>query len=220
VSLIRVASFSISLDGYAAGPDQELDHPMGVGGMALHGWALATQTFRRMHFGAEDGTIGVDDRFAIRGFENLGAWIIGRHMFGPIRGAWPDHEWKGWWGETPPYHVPVFVLTHHARPPLEMAGGTTFHFVTGGADEALRLARAAAGDRDVRIGGGAATVRQYLRTAEIDEMHLAVAPVLLGRGEHLLDGIDLPALGYQCTEQAASDLATHVVIRHARLHHP
>lgn len=213
MSSVRVSSFSISLDGYSAGPDQDLDNPMGVGGMALHGWALATQTFRRTHFGAEDGTTGVDDRFAIRGFENLGAWILGRNMFGPVRGAWPDHEWQGWWGNNPPYHVPVFVLTHHPRPPLVMEGGTTFHFVTTGIEDALRMAREAAGGHDVRIGGGADTIRQYLRAGLIDELHLAVAPVLLGSGESLFEGINMPALGYECVEQVASELATHVVLR-------
>lgn len=210
---VRVASFSISLDGYGAGPNQDLDHPLGEGGMDLHQWVFPTRSFQRQVLGAADGTTGLDDDFAARGFQNLGAWILGRNMFGPIRGPWPDLDWKGWWEDNPPYHVPVFVLTHHARPPLEMAGGTSFHFVTGGIHEALELARAAAGPRDVRIGGGVDTVRQYLRAGLIDELHIAIAPVLLGSGEHLFQGIDLPALGYECAQSVASEKATHVVIR-------
>ena len=215
MSLIRVAAFSVSLDGFAAGPDQSLEHPMGVGGMPLHAWALATEMFQRTMFGKAGGTTGVDNRFALRGFENVGTWILGRNMFGPVRGPWPDESWRGWWGDDPPYHCPVFVLTHHARAPLVMAGGTTFHFVTGGLDEAVARAREAAGDKDIRIGGGASTVRQALRARLVDEMHLAVAHVLLGRGEHLFDGIDLPALGYTVAETVASEAATHVVIRRA-----
>ena len=211
---VRVAAYGVSLDGYGAGPDQALENPMGVGGMALHQWVLPTRTFRAMQGAPDEGTTGLDDDFAKRSFDNLGAWILGRNMFGPVRGPWPDGEWKGWWGDSPPYHCPVFVLTHHERPPLEMAGGTTFHFVTGGIEEAIDRARAAAGaDRDVRIGGGAATVRQYLEARLIDELHLASAPILLGGGEPLFAGLDLPALGYQITEHVASEAATHVVLR-------
>jgi len=211
MSRVRVQSFGISLDGFGAGPAQSLEHPLGVGGEGMMSWVFPTRTFRRM-FGTGEGTTGIDDRFAARGFENLGAWILGRNMFGPIRGPWPDDAWKGWWGEEPPYHTPVFVLTHHARKPLEMKGGTTFHFVTGGIQEALDRARAAAGAKDVRIGGGAATIRQYLRAGLVDEMHLAVSPVLLGSGENLLAGIDLLALGFRVREQVASEKALHVVL--------
>ena len=210
---VRVAAFSISLDGYGAGPDQSLENPMGVGAMGLHRWVLGTRTFKRMFGGADaDGSTGVDDDFAAAGFENVGAWILGRNMFGPVRGPWPDESWRGWWGASPPYHVPVFVLTHHPRASIEMEGGTTFHFVTDGIDTALDGARAAAVGRDVRIGGGVSTVRQYLNAGLIDEMHLAIAPVLLGRGEALLAGIDLPALGFACTRHVASPHATHVVL--------
>jgi dihydrofolate reductase len=211
MSKLRVASFGLSLDGYGAGPDQSLANPLGVGGEELHTGMVATRTFREM-WGKEGGTTGVDDRFAAAGFENIGAWILGRNMFGPVRGPWPDEDWRGWWGEEPPYRCPVFVLTHHERPPLEMAGGTIFHFVTGGIGEALDRARAAAGGRDVRVGGGAATIRQYLGAGLIDEMHLAVSPVLLGQGEPLFAGLDLPALGYAVSEHVAGEAATHVVI--------
>jgi dihydrofolate reductase len=209
---IRVNAFSISIDGYGAGPDQDLEHPLGVGGKALHQWAFATRTFRAM-FGEEGGATGVDDGFAVRSFDNLGAWILGRNMFGPVRGPWPDQSWRGWWGDEPPYHVPVFVLTHHQRPPLEMKGGTIFHFVTGGIGEALDRARHAAAGRDVRIGGGVATIRQYLEARLIDELHLAVSPVMLGKGENLFAGLDWPALGYEVAEHVAGEAATHVVIR-------
>ena len=208
---LRVQSFSLSLDGYGAGPDQDLANPMGVGGMALHEWVFPTRTFQRM-FGKEEGSTGVDDDFARRGFENVGAWILGRNMFGPIRGPWPDESWKGWWGNNPPYHTPVFVLTNHARAPIEMEGGTTFHFVTDGMEAALERAFAAAKGQDVRLGGGAATIRQYLAAGLVDELHLAISPVLLGKGEHLLAGIDTPSLGYRCTQHVASEKATHVVI--------
>lgn len=208
---LRVDAFSISLDGYGAGPDQGLDHPLGRGGEALHEWFFPTRTFRAMQ-GEDGGSGGVDEDFAARSMAGLGAWILGRNMFGPVRGPWPDESWRGWWGDDPPYHVPVFVLTHHPRPPLEMEGGTVFHFVTGGADEALALARAAAGELDVRVGGGAATIRQYLAAGLIDTLHLGIAPVLLGRGEPLLAGLDLPALGYRLSEHVASEAATHVVL--------
>ena len=210
-SKLRVNCFTVSLDGFGAGVDQDLAHPMGLRGELLHGWFRGTRTFQTM-IGGQGGTTGVDDDIAREGTENLGAWILGRNMFGPIRGAWPNDAWKGWWGDNPPYHVPVFVLTHHARAPIEMAGGTTFHFVTGGIEEALTRARAAAGAQDVRLGGGAATIRDYLRARLVDEMHLAYSPVLLGRGESLLAGLDLPALGYRVAKQVRSDLAMHVFI--------
>ena len=210
---VRVACFTISLDGFAAGPHQDIDNPLGVGGTDLHPWLVGTSIFRRTLFGAEGGTTGIDDDFAARGFANVGAWILGRNMFGPIRGAWPDMEWKGWWGESPPYHVPTFILTHHARPSLEMEGGTTFHFVTGGIDEALERARDAAQGMDVRIGGGANTIQQFLRAGLIDELHVAISPVLLGGGERLFAGIDARALGYECVEFVASEKATHAVLR-------
>ena len=211
MSRLRVASFSISLDGFGAGPDQSLQDPLGVGGESVHAWVFPTNTFQRMH-GTGVGAAGVDDDYAARGFENLGAWILGRNMFGPIRGPWPDEAWKGWWGDEPPYHVPVFVLTHHARPPLEMKGGTIFHFVTGGIQDALDRARKAAAGKDIRLGGGVATIREYLRAGLVDEMHLAVSPVLLGSGENLLAGIDLTALGFRTREHAATEKALHVVL--------
>jgi dihydrofolate reductase len=195
---IRVASFTISLDGYGAGPNQDLKNPLGVNGTDLHQWLVSTRTFQRTLFGKDGGTTGVDDDFAASGFRNVGAWILGRNMFAPSRGPWPDGEWKGWWGDNPPYHVPVFILTHHARPPIQMEGGTTFHFVTGGIREALDEARKASNGMDVRIGGGANTIQQYLRAGLIDEMHFATSPVLLGRGERLFEGVDLRTLGYEC----------------------
>ncbi|MEO8298295.1 MAG: dihydrofolate reductase family protein [Burkholderiales bacterium] len=211
-SRLRVQSFGLSLDGFGAGLDQSLENPMGVGGVALHDWAFSTRTFQAMFGNPEGGGTGVDDDFAQRGFANIGAWILGRNMFGPVRGPWPDDNWKGWWGDTPPYHVPVFVLTHHAREPLVMAGGTTFHFVTDGIHAALARAREAAQGRDVRLGGGVATIRQYLQAGLVDELHLAVGSTPLGRGESLLAGIDLPALGYRRTEHAATAHALHVVL--------
>jgi dihydrofolate reductase len=210
---LRVESFSLSLDGFGAGPDQSLEHPLGVGGPALHGWAMSTRTFQKRVFGNEEGgATGPDDDFAARGFTNVGAWILGRNMFGPVRGPWPDERWRGWWGENPVYRVPVFVLTHHPRAPLVMEGGTTFHFVTEGAELALARAREAAGGRDVRVGGGVDTIRQYLRSRSIDEMHLAISPVLLGSGERLFEGVDLVALGYAVVRCERTALATHVVI--------
>jgi dihydrofolate reductase len=208
---LRVSSFTISLDGYGAGPRQDIEHALGVGGEQLHEWFRPTRTWRRME-GGEGGESGIDDDFASRGFANVGAWIMGRNMFGPVRGPWPDESWKGWWGDNPPYHVPVFVLTHHTHGPIEMDGGTTFYFVTDGVQSALEQAREAAGGRDIRIGGGVSTVRQYLEAGRIDEMHVAISPVLLGSGEHLLAGIDLPSLGYDLTEHAATANATHVVV--------
>lgn len=212
MSRVRVESFSVSVDGFGAGADQSLENPLGVGGTALHGWAFTTRTFRKM-FGQDGGDTGVDDRFASRGFENVGAWVLGRNMFGPVRGPWPDDSWKGWWGDTPPYRCPVFVLTHYPRPPLEMAGGTVFHFATDGFGSALARAEEAAQGKDVRVGGGVSTVRQGLRAGLIDELHIAVAPVLLGRGEHLFGGLDLVSLGYEVAEQVGTPHATHVVIR-------
>jgi dihydrofolate reductase len=208
---LRAHSFSISLDGFGAGPGQDLANPLGLGGIALHEWAFATRTFQALH-GNEGGATGADDDFLARGFANIGAWIIGRNMFGPVRGPWPDDAWRGWWGENPPYHVPVFVLTRHPRTPITMAGGTTFHFVTDGIDAALRLATGAAGSQDVRLGGGVATLRQYLQARLVDEMHLAMAPIFLGRGERLFDDIDLALLGYRCTERLSTPAATHLVI--------
>jgi dihydrofolate reductase len=209
-----VRSFGVSLDGFAAGPDQSLQNPLGVRGPELMSWFMPTQVWQRMQKGSEaKGETGVDNEIAEQGFASMGAWILGRNMFGPVRGPWPDESWKGWWGDEPPYHVPVFVLTHHARAPLTMQGGTTFHFVTGGIHEALALARDAAGGRDVRVGGGVATVREYLKAGLLDELHLAVRPVLLGQGEALFEGLDLPALGYSCERQVAGERATHMFLR-------
>ena len=201
---LRVNCFAISIDGYGAGPEQSLENPLGVGGEELHEWFFPTRTFQTSVMGKDGGETGIDDRIAARGMENLGAWILGRNMFGPVRGPWPDDQWKGWWGANPPYHVPVFVLTHHEREPLVMAGGTIFHFVTKGIHAALAMAREAAGQRDVRVGGGVATIREYLNAGLIDEMHLAISPILLGRGENLLAGIDLQRLGYRRTEYVPS----------------
>lgn len=209
---LRVNCFSVSLDGFGAGVEQTLEQPMGVHGMALHNWVFDTSFFKAM-IGQTGGTTGTDDQFAQRGFENLGAWILGRNMFGPVRGPWPDDSWKGWWGTNPPYHVPVFVLSHHAREPIVMEGGTTFHFVTDGIHAALKAAREAAQRKDVRLGGGVSTVRQYMAERLVDELHLAVSPVLLGSGESLFAGQDWRALGYQCVEQVATEKATHVVLK-------
>jgi dihydrofolate reductase len=208
---VRVHTFNISLDGYGAGPNQSLENPLGEGGPHMFGWFFATRTFNAMH-GGEGGSTDIDDSVAARGFENVGAWILGRNMFGPVRGPWLDDSWKGWWGEEPPYHTPAFVLTHHKREPLVMKGGTTFHFVTGGIHEALERARKAAQEKDVRIGGGVATVRSYLRAGLIDELQLTYSPVLLGAGEPALEGISLPALGYQHITHIASPNALHVTI--------
>jgi dihydrofolate reductase len=213
MSRVRVQSFAVSLDGYGAGPDQSLQNPLGVRGPELMAWFFPTRVFRKMHGGGEDGETGVDNGIAEQGFAGIGAWILGRNMFGPVRGAWPDKSWKGWWGEEPPYHVPVFVLTHHPRTALGMKGGTDFHFVTDGIRSALEQARAAAGGRDVRIGGGVSTLRQYLSAGLIDELHLAVSPVLLGAGENLFAGLDLHALGYECVKTVAGERATHVFLR-------
>ncbi|MGA6985525.1 MAG: dihydrofolate reductase family protein [Terriglobales bacterium] len=211
MSKLSVHCFSISLDGYGAGPNQNLDNPLGVGGPALHEWVFGTRTFRQIH-GKDGGATGIDDDFVARGFHNIGAWIIGRNMFGPLRGPWPDDAWKGWWGDNPPFHTPVFVLTNHPRASIDMSGGTTFHFVTDGIHTALKRAVDAANGRDVRLGGGVATIRQYLRAGLIDEMHLAMSPILLGSGECLLEGIDAAKLGYQCTEHVSTSNTTHFVI--------
>jgi dihydrofolate reductase len=212
MSKLRVRSFAVSLDGYGAGPSQDLEHPLGVNGPELMEWFFRTRVWRETH-GEPDGETSVDNQMAEQGFGGFGAWILGRNMFGPVRGPWPDDRWKGWWGDEPPYHTPTFVLTHHARPPVEMAGGTTFYFVTDGIQSALKQARTAAGGRDVRLGGGVSTVREYLRAGLIDDLHLAVRPVLLGAGEHLWQGLDLRALGYECAEQVAGERATHVFLR-------
>jgi dihydrofolate reductase len=206
---LRVDNFAISLDGYGAGPDQDRDHPLGVGGPRLHEWVYATRTFRQLT-GMDGGEEGLDDAFVARGLTGAGATIMGRNMFGPIRGSWGGEEWTGWWGDEPPYHHPVFVLTHHPRPPIAMRGGTTFHFVTGGPEEALERAREAAGEQDVRLGGGVSTIRQFLRARLIDELNLAIVPVLLGRGERLLGDLDSGPEGYAVVEHVCSPAVTHV----------
>lgn len=208
---VRVACFSLSIDGFGAGPAQDLEHPLGENGMELHGWLFDTQTFCKMH-GREGGSSGIDDSFVARGFADVGAWILGRNMFGPVRGVWPDESWRGWWGETPPYRVPVFVLTHHSRPPLQMQGGTSFHFVTDGIHTALERALDAAGSKEVRVGGGVSTIRQCLRERLIDELHLAISPVLLGEGEALFTGMNWRSLGYRCQECVVGEKATHIII--------
>lgn len=212
MSKVRVAAFSISIDGFGTGSEQSLSNPMGNRGMGLHKWFMATRAFRQMHDSSADGSDGVDNGFAAKSFDNLGAWILGRNMFGPVRGPWPDDSWKGWWGDTPPYHVPVFVLTHYPRAPLTMNGGTTFHFVTDGIDSALAQARQAAAGKDIRIGGGVSTVRQYLLAGHIDELHLALSPVLIGQGEHLFRDIDMPSLGFAPPKVVAGENATHLLI--------
>jgi dihydrofolate reductase len=214
VSRLCVRSFALSVDGYGAGPRQDLQNPIGVRGTELMEWVFETRLWRRMH-GQEGGETGVDNALAGQSFEGIGAWILGRNMFGPVRGPWPDESWKGWWGDEPPYHTPVFVLTHHPRPTLKMAGDTEFRFITAGIHAALEQARAAAGGRDVRVGGGVSTIRQYLQAGLIDELHLAMRPVLLGSGEHLLHDIDLRTLGYECTKSVAGERATHLFLRRA-----
>lgn len=209
---LYVRSFAVSIDGYGAGPGQDLENPIGLRGVELMEWFFHTRVWRSMH-GQEGGETGIDNDIAALGFSGFGAWILGRNMFGPVRGPWPDENWKGWWGAEPPYHVPVFVLTHHARAPLVMAGGTVFHFVTGGIRAALEAAQAAAGGRDVRLGGGVDTIRQFLKAGLIDELHLALRPVLLGRGESLLEGIDTQALGYECARHVQGERASHVFLR-------
>ena len=212
MSKLRVQSFGISLDGYGAGPEQSLQHPLGVRGEELMQWFFPTLFWRRMQ-GQEGGETGRDNEVAEQGFAGIGAWILGRNMFAPSRGPWPDDGWKGWWGEEPPYRVPVFVLTHHPREPLAMAGGTVFHFVTEGIGEALQRAMDAAGGKDVRLGGGVATVHEYVRAGLVDELHLAVSPVVLGAGENLYHGLDLPALGYEVANYVAGERAAHMFLR-------
>jgi dihydrofolate reductase len=211
MSKVRVAGFAVSLDGFGAGPEQTLEDPLGKRGHELHGWLMGTRMFRTM-IGETGGSEGDDDRLAQAAMSGFGAFILGRNMFGPVRGDWPDESWKGWWGDDPPYHAPTFVLTHHPREPVVMQGGTTFHFVTEGIEAALEQAKAAAGVLDVKIGGGVSTVRQYLRAGAVDTLHLAVAPVLLGRGEALFEGLDLPALGYRVGEVLRTELATHLIL--------
>ena len=214
MSKVRVANFTISIDGFSSAPGQTLEEPFGPGGVRerLMDWFFPTDTFQKM-LGKSGGETGVDNDFSIRSMTQMGAWILGRNMFGPIRGPWPDDKWRGWWGPNPPYHVPTYVLSHHARAPITMEGGTVFHFVTGGIREALDLARTAAGDKDIRIGGGASTVRQYLQAGLIDEMHLAQSPVLLGAGDSIFAGTDLHGLGYECTERIAGERVTHLIIK-------
>lgn len=214
MSKLKVMCFGVSIDGFAAGPNQSLENPMGLGGMSLHGWVLPPKNFQRMHSemsadggGGDGGTTGIDDDFAARGFENIGAWIMGRNMFGPLRGPRQDHSWKGWWGDNPPYHTPVYILTHQARTAIEMKGGAIFHFVTAGIEAALEMAQAEARDRDIRLGGGTKTIRQYLSSKLVDEMHIALSPTLLGSGESLFHGINLPELGYECVEYVPSEKA-------------
>ncbi len=208
---VKVAGFSVSLDGFSAGPDQSLDHPLGVRGQEIFQWFFPTRAFRQMQ-GKDDGETGPDDDFGRRSMEGFGAFILGRNMFGPVRGEWADDKWKGWWGDNPPYHAPTFILTHYPRPPIEMLGGTTFHFVTGGIEDALHKAREAAGAKDIKIGGGVETVRRYIHAGHVDEIHLALAPVVLGQGESLFNGLDLHALGYRTVEHVPTDRATHIVL--------
>ena len=215
MSKVKVSAFSISLDGYGAGPDQSLENPLGKRGEELHKWIFPTRMFQKM-YGKGEGAEGIDNDFAERSFDNIGAWIMGRNMFGPIRGPWPNDEWKGWWGENPPYHVPVFVLTNHARESISMKGGTVFHFVTDGIESALEQARMAANGKDIRIGGGTSTVRQFLQAGFMDEMHLAISPVFLGSGEHLFAGIDLPKLGFTENQTTYSKGAAHVVLKKSK----
>jgi dihydrofolate reductase len=215
MSRLRVHTFAVSIDGFSAGPDQDLEHPLGVNGEQLMEWFFQTRTWRNMH-GQAGGETGIDDEIAARGLTGFGAWILGRNMFGPIRGPWPDESWRGWWGDEPPYHTPVFVLTHHPRAPLRMAGGTEFRFITGGIHEALKQAKEAAGGRDVRLGGGVSTIRQYLEAKLIDELHVVVRPVLFGRGEALWSGLDLRALGYECTDWKPGERTMHAFIRRAK----
>lgn len=213
MSKVKVSAFSVSLDGFGAGPNQSKKKPLGEGGEKFHEWIVPTKMFQKTVMRKEGGIEGTDNDFVERSFENMGAWIMGRNMFGPIRGPWPNDEWKGWWGENPPYHVPVFVLTHHARKPVEMKGGTTFHFVTDGIESALEKARKAANGKDIRIGGGTSTIRQYLQAGLIDEMHLAFAPVFLGSGEHLFSGIDLTRLGFTDPQVTYGEKAAHIILK-------
>jgi dihydrofolate reductase len=218
MSKVKVYCFGVSIDGYGAGPEQSLENPLGKGGMSLHEWFFPTETFQTMHGqpsenGEVKGTRGVDNDFAIRSFENMGAWILGRNMFTPYRGDWSKQDWKGWWGDNPPYHTPVYVLTHYPRPPIQMEGGTTFYFVTDGIEDALDLAKKNSGGKDIRIGGGVDTVRQYLKAKLIDEMHIAISPTFLGSGENLFHGINLINLGYECAQFTPSEKAAHLIFR-------
>lgn len=210
---LRVESFTISIDGFGAGPNQNLENPLGIGGTQLHEWFFPTKTFQKYVIGKDDGTTGIDNDFAKQGFNNIGAWILGRNMFGPIRGAWLNENWNGWWGDNPPYHVPVFVLTNYPRKSIEMEGGTTFHFITEGIHHALEKAFDSANGKDVRLGGGVNVIQQYLNEKLIDEMHIAISPILLGSGENLFSGINLHSLGYKCVEQIATENATHLIIK-------
>ena len=212
MSKVRVSAFAVSLDGYSAGPDQSLENPLGIRGPELFEWFFSTRTWKQMH-GVEGGSTGIDDEWARRGMENVGAWILGRNMFGPLRGPWPDESWKGWWGDEPPYHVPTFVLTHHPRKPIEMKGGTIFHFITDGIHAALQRAKDAAAEKDIRIGGGVATIQQFLRARLIDELHLVLRPLLMGSGENLFAGIDMVALGYRPIQHVSTEHAMHVVLK-------
>ncbi|OQW55034.1 MAG: deaminase [Proteobacteria bacterium SG_bin7] len=209
---VKVCAFAVSLDGFGAGPSQSLENPLGVRGTELHNWFFKTKTFQKMHGGGDGGVEDVDNAFAERSFDNIGAWIMGRNMFGPIRGHWPNNKWRGWWGENPPYHTPVFVLTHHKREPLEMDGGTTFYFVTDGIESALKKAKDAAKGKDIRVGGGVQVIREYLKAGLIDELHLVYSPIFLGSGENLLSGIDMPKLGFSVIEKAYTKDAMHVVL--------
>ncbi len=209
---VKVAGFGVSLDGFSAGPDQSLAHPLGLRGQEIFQWFFPTRTFPQMQ-GKEDGETGLDDRFARRAMDGFGAFILGRNMFGPVRGEWPDDQWKGWWGDNPPYHAPTFILTHYPRAPIVMEGGTTFHFVAGGIEEALTQAKAAAGVRDIKIGGGVSTVRQYLLADLVDEVHFAISPVVLGKGEAMFAGVDLPSLGFRVAVHEVSEKATHIVLK-------
>jgi dihydrofolate reductase len=218
MSKLKVLCFGVSIDGYGAGPNQSLENPMGMGGMSLHEWVFPTESFQKMHsemlgVGATEGTPGIDNDFALKGFENIGAWIMGRNMFGPMRGPWKDHSWNGWWGDNPPYHTPVYILTHHARPAIQMNGGTTFHFVTGGIEAALKMAKEGVKGKDIRLGGGVDTIRQYLSAKLVDEMHIAVSPTLLGHGENLFRDMNLVALGYERVEYVPTEKAAHIVFR-------
>jgi dihydrofolate reductase len=209
---VHVSAYSITLDGFSAGPDQSIDNPLGVNGPEMMEWMFPTKMFAEMQ-GKDGGETGVDNDFAVKSMTGNGAWILGRNMFGPVRGPWPDDEWKGWWGDEPPYHVRTFVLTHYPRDPIEMKGGTTFHFVTDGIHSALEQAKAAAGDRDIRIGGGAETVRQYLKERLVDELHLAMRPIFLGKGETIFEGLNLRELGYKVEESVPGERATHLIVR-------
>lgn len=209
---VRVAGFGVSADGFSAGIEQSLSDPLGKRGTEIFQWFFHTKAFCSMH-GREGGSAGdIDDKYAYLAMDNFGAFILGRNMFGPVRGPWTDNSWKGWWGENPPYHAPTFILTHYEREPLVMEGGTTFHFVTGGIEEALSLAKTAAGNKDVKIGGGVSTVRQYLKAGLIDSIHLASVPVLLGKGESLFEGLDLNALGFSVAGHETSEYATHLLL--------